>query len=233
MTNAIFGYGSLISPLSFVGRHVACNNIDAVYEQNKMLSDYHDRTKSLEAWEDLKDSGIKMYLVSLDGYKRYYSIEHRNGGMLEVYPDKHSHNPSEVGTVNGSLFCNVPDDVYASVSNSEGKYEEHKIGLDEFNYLSDEPKDKSGKTNIYVAKSGRNKKVSRHPVYHDGILKSYVFLLREEDYIPNNIVKEHLFNYLQHTYEYQDNEWQTLYEIDGNKDLKRVNRIIENSVEIY
>lgn len=35
MTNAIFGYGSLISPLSFAGRHVSYDNIDEAYDEDK------------------------------------------------------------------------------------------------------------------------------------------------------------------------------------------------------
>lgn len=230
--NIVFGYGSLINPLSFSGRRSNYTNIDEIYDNDRRLSDPTDRSGAIETWDTLvEEHGVSMHPVKLSGYKRFYSIKHRGGGMLEIYPEENTF-------INGVLYTNVPDDIYDSIVSSEEGYTAKEIPIEDFRFYNEVPDDVEGET-VYVFEPDAEEPrtdLSRHPVYHDGILKCFVFLLNT-DYLENGVVWHLLLDFLATTYEFSEDDggWKSLLEKDGPRDLDRVSNEYakEGDTDIY
>lgn len=82
--NAIFGYGSLINPLSMEGRDTDYNNINERYDEEIRLKENWNVCSQIDSFIQLYNNGLDIYPVKIKGYKRYYSVKHRCSGMLEV-----------------------------------------------------------------------------------------------------------------------------------------------------
>lgn len=225
--NSLIGYGSLINPLSLAGRETNYSNIDKRYKEDIRLKQKWDVKNQIDKLEELLSDGLKFYPVKIKGYKRYYGIKHRDGGMLEVYESTSS-------WINGMLYTNVPDSIYDSVVNSESSgYNVNTVSTRDFTYYNNKP-EKYAETSIFAPKkSNPRNDISKHKTYHDGILRGFVYLY-ESDYINNEILDEFIVDFLETTYEYKDDEWKSLIQIQGQQnDLDRVKNVIKNKEDNY
>jgi len=228
--NVIFGYGNLVSPLSLAGRWKHSDDIDEIYDRDIRLTDSFDRSAMVDAWNTLTEEyGVRSYPVQTDGFKRFYGIENRGGGMLEVHREQGE-------WVNGMVYTGLPDDLYDAVTASETGYTQETILLSEFEYYDDIPKDLTVEATIYLPTEDQPQDgISRHPVYHDSILTGFVFLIMEEEWILDDAIEEFARDFLSTTYEWNEETetWQKLTSVDGYQDWYRIENVVESSIDCY
>ena len=217
--NTIIGYGSLINPLSLVARYINYDFTE-VYESDHRLFDELRVTELQRVWDDLD---IECHPVTVTGFKRLYSIEHRGGGMLEVYPD-------EDEAITAIVYTDVPDDVYEAVADTESMHSVCVVNeSDIFPYtdFGTLPED----TEFMLFGAGKdipNTSVRRHPVYHDRIIEAHAFLI-EDGILSVEDSVQFLRDFLKMTYEFDEDsgEWVTLYQADGELDIHRFTEYLD------
>lgn len=221
----LFGYGSLMNPLSLAGRDTDYSNINERYEKEVRLEQNWNVKSEINSFEELCNNGLNIYPVKVNGFKRYYNLKHRGSGMLEIHK-------REQDMINGILYTNVPESIYKSVINSESKYKINKVQTDNLIYYKNKPNKNSDVSIFTPKKSELRTDLSRHNIYHNGILRGFTYLYNTS-YISNNILNNFIVDFLETTYECRDNEWKSLRQIDGLKDFERVKDIVEQKEYEY
>lgn len=222
--NTIIGYGSLMSPLTFVARGLDVD-FDPIYEQDTRLFDSYTIKGVRDFWEN---TNISYYPITITGFKRFYSIKHRGGGMLEVYPDSDA-------SITAALYTDIPDEMFESVVSIEDGYNVSILDSEDiFPYTEDStvlPKDKTAKL-FTPEKDIPNSSLKRHPVYHDRIVESFAFLT-EDNLLTTKDTIQFLRDFLETTYEYDSGSWKSLYEVDGNRDIARLKEYMNTGESLY
>jgi hypothetical protein len=132
--NTIFGYGSLISPISAPSRFSGCS-VDAIYESeleygdDGLVSD-----EEVSAWEAVRD---KMHTVpvKIRGFQRHYSLESRRGGaMIQA-----AYTGDDDDVMNGVIITGLTDEQKEAIDATEPNYEPVTVDGDDIEpYISDE-----------------------------------------------------------------------------------------------
>lgn len=130
------------------------------------------------------------------------------------------------------LYTNVPESIYNSVVDSETDYNTNTIDIDDFMYYNDKPKCYTGCSIFTPTKSEPRKDLSKHNIYHDGILRGFVYLY-ETTYIGDKVLNEFIKDFLETTYEYDNDKWRCLRQIDGLSDINRIKDVIEEKSDQY
>lgn len=219
---ALFGYGSLILPMSVLGRfdEELKNRIDEIREnggESQEFLNYYMSERPVEKWEasDLNIVPVKIY-----GLKRSYSLEvYESGNMLvaeEAYEDEY---------INGVVIFPLDDEKMKKISETEKSYRKvEKSREDIESYISEEKLEEEGleipeKVSVYVAKDSaeevnKDTKRTRNEAYHQYIVNG-IKILAEEWYSDKEKSEELVENFMEDFRE-------TTFEIDENGEWKRM-----------
>lgn len=177
MSNAVFGYGSLILIPSLISRFEYVPSIDSVYEQELTYGDENlVREEVKELWKKTYSERITVHPVKISGFKRAYTWESKRGGlMLEAFNTGESDD-----FINGVLAVGLSDAELAGVTGTEDGYEKHLLEMDDFDSYVGEVPDFTNEITIYTSKNHSQSNVytdrSLNLTYHSRIYAGFDFL---------------------------------------------------------
>lgn len=193
----LFGYGSLMLPMSLLGRFENLNPpLNAVFDDDTDVEDVYDirsidepnplasedvtetylRSDAVEKWEQYRDR-IQYYPARISGFRRYYSYDQiQDGSMLEAIRTSDSSD-----WINGMIITGLTPEQHWAVEASETEMEREEIDESDITLYEEVPEpDLSGcriffsdKTKDFISCSSRP-----NPIYHQRILTGIVLLGR-------------------------------------------------------
>lgn len=201
MSYNVFGYGSLISPYSVIGRFSdEIPSVDTVY-QNRLRYEEDNITRPQEekVLEEEYDR-LQFKPVKLEGFVRTYTFESERGGaMLETY-----YTGRNDDMINGVIISGLNDGEFEDINEYESEYEKYTVQPSEFDLYDKICAYKiESEATVYVG--GKNEKSNwgtdcvRNQTYHSRILSGIDYLGR----IYNQELRDAFWkDFVENTYEH-------------------------------
>lgn len=221
---ALFGYGSLILPMSVLGRfdEELKNRIDEIRAnggESQEFLDYYLSERPVEKWEA---SDLNIVPAKIFGLKRSYSLEvYESGNMLAA------EEASEEEYINGVVIFPLDDEKMKEISETEKSYRKvEKSKEDIESYISEEKLKEKGleipdKISVYVAKDSaeevnKHTRQTRIEAYHQYIVNGIGILAKEwysNEEKKGELVKNFMEDFRETTFEIDENgEWKRMSE---------------------
>lgn len=221
---AIFGYGSLILPMSALGRFEPelKEKVKQISEDGGSSKDYLEYYLKEEAVKKWKDSEVNFIPVKIYGLERYYSLEiYEEGNMLVAQED------DQESFINGVIISPLKDEQIEMISETESEYkllEKNREDIE--SYIPEEKLQSEGlqlpeTVLVYVGREGVdeiNMETERKKLesYHKYPIKG-IELLAERWYENQDkqqeLVEEFMKDFRASTFEIDDNGvWKKLSE---------------------
>lgn len=195
MDALLFGYGSLISPVSLVSKIRDPDTLSEVYETD---GEPYVMDEELEAWREFQGE-VERTPAKLYGFRRYYSKESIRGGA--VLQGVRTADPAD--WINGILIHNLTEDQYENIVSTEPGYSRYELADPDIEFYdsgdaaeySDDP------VEVFVLDadpSDLSIAVRRNRVYH-GRITAGIRLLEEE--YDESVAERFLEDFRESTFE--------------------------------
>lgn len=221
---AVFGYGSLILPMSAIGRfdEELRNKIDRIRENGGDSREFLEMYLEDESIEKFEASDLNFVPVKIYGLERYYSLEVYDGGNMLAAEEA-----SDEKFINGVIIFPLDDEQLEKISETEKSYRTVvKNRGDIESYIPQEKLEERGleipeEVKVYVAKESAeevNKDTDRkrYEPYHQYIPNGIKFLAEDwysDEKDQENLVENFMADFLMTTFEIDDNgEWRRMSE---------------------
>ena len=215
---SVFGYGSLILPISTIARfdEELSENVQNISEKSdnrlKDLLEFYLKEEQVERWEN---SELEFFPAKIYGYRRYYALEmEEEGNQLTAVES------NEDEFINGVIIYPLTDTEFKEITGTEEGYEKQKISLDNIEfyfdyeeYLTEEAVFFTGTDHSLI---DMNTEKTRDPNYHRFIEEGISLVAKEHLDSEKSIERfreRFMEDFRKHTYEKHDGNWRKLSEI--------------------
>jgi hypothetical protein len=219
---AIFGYGSLILPMSTIGRfdEELSEKVEEIRENGEgpeEFLEYYLQKEGLKKWEA---SDVNFIPVKIHGLERYYSLEAYEDGNMLVAEEA-----SEERFINGVIIFPLEEEQVEAISETESEYRLLKKERDEIeSYIPEERLEEEDlelpeTVNVYVGREEVdeiNMETERKKLnpYHQYITEGIRLLAEswfEDSEKQEELVEEFMQDFRAWTFEIDDGgEWKRM-----------------------
>jgi len=218
---SVFGYGSLIMPVSTLSRfdselseeaEKVMKNSDNRLEE---LLKFYLKDKQTEKWEN---SSIEFIPAKIHGFKRYYALEREGEGnqLTAVKGDKNEF-------INGVVIFPLDKEQFNDLSDTEDFYNKHELNRDNIETYFDYEADLPEKIILFTGTDHPQIKMDtdteRDPDYHR-FIEEGAKLIAEQQFSKTEEAErfreKFMEDFREHTYEKHDGDWVKLSELDEN-----------------
>lgn len=219
---AVFGYGSLILPMSVIGRfdEKLGEKTKEIREDGGGPREFLDFYMDEERKDNWKGYDINFVPVKIYGLQRYYSLEHYEGGNMLVAEEA-----SEDEFINGVAIFPLNEDQFEGITETEQHYKTLEKSRDKVeSYILEEKLEEEGlelpeTIKVYVGKEGledinRNTERQRLESYHQYIFEGIEVLA--ERWFKDREKQEELVE------DFSQDFRETTFEVAGNGEWKRL-----------
>ena len=219
---AVFGYGSLILPMSAIGRfdEELRDKVDRIRDEGGDSEEFLEMYLEDESIEKFEASDLNFVPVKIYGLERYYSLEVYDGGNMLAAEEA-----SNEKFINGVIISPLNDRQLEKISETEKSYrtvEKNKEDIE--SYIPEEQLEKKGleipeKVKVYIAKEdaeevNKDTERQRYDPYHQYIPNG-IRILAKHWYSNENDQEELVENFMEDFYT-------TTFEIDDNGEWERM-----------
>ena len=221
---AVFGYGSLILPMSVIGRfdEELGKNTSEIREKGGGPGEFLEFYMEDERKDDWKTYEINFVPVKIYGLERYYSLEHYEDGNMLVAEEA-----SEKHFINGVAVFPLNDNQFEGITETEKHYKTLEKSRDEIESyipeerLKDEGLELPETVKVYVGMEGleeinRDTEKTRLESYHRYIFEGIEVLAEkwfEDQERREKLVEEFSRDFRETTFEVDEKgEWKKLSE---------------------
>lgn len=223
MEEAVFGYGSLILPMSVIGRFDKLGEKTAeIREKGGGPGEFLEFYMEEDQREKWKNYDINFVPVKIYGLERYYSLEHYEDGNMLVAEEA-----SEEEFINGVIIFQLNESQFEGITETEKHYKTLKVDKENIeSYIPEEKLKNEGlelpqTVNVYVGKEGledinmdtdRKKLDSYHRYPFEGI-KVLAERWFDDEKEQKKLIEEFSQDFRETTFEINDSgEWKRLSE---------------------
>ena len=217
---SVFGYGSLILPISTIARfdEKLSEKIWDIGEESdnrlKDLLEFYLEDKQLKRWEN---SELKFLPAKIHGYRRYYALEmEEEGNQLTAVES------NEDEFINGVVIYPLTETEFEEIAGTEEGYDKQEISLDNIEFYFDHEEDLPEETVFFTGTDhsliDMNTEETRDPNYHRFIEEGIRLVAKEHLDSEKRIERfreQFMEDFRKHTYEKHDGNWEKLSEISN------------------
>lgn len=221
---AVFGYGSLILPMSVIGRfdEEIGERIGEIREEGGGPGEFLEFYMDEEIKSKWRKYDVNFVPVKIYGLERYYSLEvYEDGNMLVAEEG------DENEYINGVAIFPLNQEQFKGITETEQHYKTLEKGRDEIeSYIPEEKLEEEGfelpeTVKVYVGKEGledinRDTEKQRHEAYHQYIFEGIKILAErwfEDKEKQEKLVDEFSQDFRETTFEADENgEWERMSE---------------------
>lgn len=222
--NSVFGYGSLIFPMSVIGRfdEELGRRTKEIREKRGGPEEFLEFYMEENRKDDWKNYDIHFIPVKIYGLERYYSLEHYENGNMLVAEEA-----SEEEFINGVAIYPLSDEQFEGITQTEKHYRTLKKNRDEIESYIPEEKLKEEDielpetVKVYVGKEGledinKDTEKQRLEPYHQYIFEGIEVLAKrwfEDKKRQEKLVEEFSTDFRETTFEVDESgNWKRLAE---------------------
>jgi len=221
---AIFGYGSLILPMSVIGRfdEELGRKTREIRENGGGPGEFLDFYMKDERKDNWKAYEINFVPVKIYGLERYYSLEHYEGGNMLVAAEA-----SEEDFINGVAIFPLNEKQFEGITETEKHYKTlEKSREDIESYIPEKKLEEEGlelpeMVKVYVGREGledinRDTEKTRLESYHQYVFKGIEVLAErwfEDEKMEKELVEKFSRDFRETTFEKDEGgDWKRLSE---------------------